>query len=120
MPELIFFADDINQPGIIERVQEVALIDHNKLDVTQEALLGSRVKRIVDHHIDNNLYTYSLQEKQIELIGSATTLAIERLLKEFPGSIDAELAHFLKAPILLDSYHFEPSLKDSKWTDKDL
>jgi inorganic pyrophosphatase/exopolyphosphatase len=45
---------------------------------------------------------------------------IERLFSEFPGSIDAELAHFLKAPIVLDSYNFEPSLKESKWTDKDM
>jgi inorganic pyrophosphatase/exopolyphosphatase len=45
---------------------------------------------------------------------------IERLFKEFPSSIDAELAHFLKAPIVLDSYNFEPTLKESKWTDKDL
>jgi inorganic pyrophosphatase/exopolyphosphatase len=42
------------------------------------------------------------------------------LLNEFPDAIDAELAHFLKAPIVLDSYNFEPSLKESKWTDKDL
>ena len=34
--------------------------------------------------------------------------------------MDAELAQFLKAPIVLDSYNFDPSLKDSKWTDKDL
>ena len=54
------------------------------------------------------------------MIGSAVTLVIERLLKEFPGAIDAELAQFLKAPILLDSYYFEPSLKESKWTDKDM
>lgn len=47
-------------------------------------------------------------------------MVIERLLKEFPGSIDAELAHFLKAPIVLDSYYFEPTLKESKWTDKDM
>ena len=59
-------------------------------------------------------------EKQIELIGSAATLAIERIMKEFPEAIDSELAHFLKSPILLDSYHFEQSLKDSKWTEKDL
>lgn len=54
------------------------------------------------------------------MVGSATTLVIERLLNEFPDSIDAELAQFLKAPIVLDSYNFDPSLKDSKWTDKDL
>lgn len=47
-------------------------------------------------------------------------MVIERLLKEFPGSIDAELAHFLKAPIVLDSYYFEQTLKESKWTDKDM
>ena len=45
---------------------------------------------------------------------------IERLIKEFPGAIDAELAHFLKAPILLDSFFFDPTLKESKWTDKDM
>ena len=56
----------------------------------------------------------------MELIGSATTLVVERLLKEFPGSIDSDLAHFLQAPIVLDSYNFEPTLKESKWTDRDL
>ena len=76
--------------------------------------------RIIDHHIDCKLYEEQLVEKQIELIGSATTLVIERLMKEFPESIDAQLAHFLKAPIVLDSYNFDPSLKDSKWTEKDL
>lgn len=45
---------------------------------------------------------------------------IERLFQEFPEAIDAELAHFLKAPIILDSYFFEPTLKESKWTDKDM
>lgn len=75
---------------------------------------------MIDHHIDTHAYDDQLVEKQIELIGSAATLVYDRLLKEFPGSIDPELAHFLKAPIVLDSYYFEPSLKESKWTDKDL
>ncbi len=66
------------------------------------------------------MYLDKLVDKQIELIGSATTLVIERLFDEFPEAIDAELAHFLKAPILLDSYYFEPTLKESKWTEKDL
>lgn len=60
-----------------------------------------------------------MEEKQIELIGSAATLVYERLLKEFPSAIDPQLAHFFKAPIVLDSYFFEPSLKESKWTEKD-
>jgi inorganic pyrophosphatase/exopolyphosphatase len=114
--ELIFL-DDLTT---YDRIEEVALFDHNKLDNSQEGLLAKKVTRIVDHHVDNNMYSEQLVEKQIELIGSAATLVIERLLKEYPGSIDAELAHFLKAPILLDSFNFEPSLKETKWTDKDL
>ena len=82
--------------------------------------MGSKVTKIIDHHVDSNLYLGQLVEKQIDLIGSAATLVIERLLSEFPGSIDAELAHFLKAPIVLDSYNFEPTLKESKWTERDL
>lgn len=117
MPDLIFFEDEIKS---LSNIIDVTLIDHNKLDQTQEALLGSKVTKIVDHHVDNNMYSGQLVDKQIELIGSATTLVIERLLKEFPDSIDAELAHFLKAPIVLDSYNFEPTLKESKWTDKDM
>ena len=101
-------------------LSEVALIDHNKLDQSQETLLAGKVTRIVDHHVDCSKYNETLQEKQVELIGSATTLVVERLLKEFPGSIDSDLAHFLQAPIVLDSYNFEPTLKESKWTDRDL
>ena len=53
VPELIFWEDDIkNYP-----IEDVSLIDHNKLDNSQEALLTSKVRRIIDHHIDNNLYT---------------------------------------------------------------
>jgi hypothetical protein len=38
----------------------------------------------VDHHIDNNLYGETLKEKEILLIGSAATIVIDRLIKEFP------------------------------------
>ena len=103
-----------------QAISEVALIDHNKLDQSQETLLSSKVTRIVDHHVDTGKYDGKLEEKQVELIGSATTLVVERLLKEFPEAIDADLAHFLQAPIVLDSYNFEPTLKESKWTDRDL
>jgi len=102
------------------KLQEVALIDHNRLDNSQEVLLAPLVTRIVDHHVDTSPLYPRLQEKQVELIGSATTLVVEKLLAEYPSAIDAELAHFLQAPIVLDSYYFEPSLKESKWTDRDL
>ncbi len=52
IPDLIFYADEILNN---DRLSEVSLIDHNKLDQSQESL-GSKVVRIIDHHIDNNLY----------------------------------------------------------------
>ena len=73
----------------------------------------------MDHHVDNELYKEQLIEKQIELIGSATTLVIDRIIKEFPESIDIDFAYFLQAPLVLDSYYFEENLKGSKWTEKD-
>lgn len=53
------------------------------------------------------------------MIGSATTLVAERFIKEFPDLVDKDFAYFLAAPIVLDSYYFDITLKDSKWTAKD-
>lgn len=50
------------------------------------------------------------------MIGSACTLIIDRLISEFPDSIDENLARFMAAPIVLDSYNFDESLKGIKWT----
>ena len=40
--------------------------------------------------------------------------------QNFPSEMDKDLAYFLAAPIVLDSNFFEPLLKGSKWTEKDL
>jgi nanoRNase/pAp phosphatase (c-di-AMP/oligoRNAs hydrolase) len=45
------------------KVDEVTLIDHNKLDATQEADLGKKVRRIIDHHVDTKHYDAQLEEK---------------------------------------------------------
>ncbi|CDW75375.1 UNKNOWN [Stylonychia lemnae] len=102
-----------------EQIDEIALIDHNKLDVSQ-TFLEPKIRRIVDHHIDNNLYLEQLKEKDIKLIGSATTLVIDRFMSDFLLHIDKDLAYFMLAPIVLDSFFFDENLKDSKWTQQDL
>lgn len=39
LPDLIFL-DDLMQPEVLERVVEVALVDHNRLDASQEDFFG--------------------------------------------------------------------------------
>jgi hypothetical protein len=46
----------------------------------------------VDHHVDSELYKDTLIEKEIKLIGSATTLVADRFIKDFPSEVDQGLA----------------------------
>eukprot|EP00347_Sterkiella_histriomuscorum_P007811 403347471 len=112
------FQEDLLQLQI-EEINEIGLIDHNKLDISEDHL-KSKITRIIDHHVDNKLYQDTLKEKEIQLIGSAATLVIEKLQTEFSESIDKEMAMFLLAPIVLDSFFFNENLKGSKWTEQDL
>ena len=66
------------------------------------------------------MYTEQLLEKEIELIGSASSLVAAKFIKDFPEVLDRDMAYFLAAPIALDTYFFDEGLKGTKWTDKDL
>ena len=69
---------------------------------------------IHDHHVDNGLYTETVKVREIRLLGSACTLLIPKV------KLDDELAQFLSAPLMLDSYNFSDNLKGSKWVEEDL
>ena len=58
----------------------MALIDHNVLDADQ-ADLGPKVKRVIDHHVDSGAYVDQIVEKQCRLVGSACSL-VALMLKE--------------------------------------
>ena len=58
----------------------MALIDHNILDAEQ-ADLGPKVRRVIDHHVDSGAYADQLVEKQCRLVGSACSL-VALMLKE--------------------------------------
>ena len=51
----------------------MALIDHNILDAGQSDM-GSKVKRVIDHHLDSGAYADQIVEKQCRLVGSACSL----------------------------------------------
>ena len=127
-PEHLFFYDTFRELYKPEQVTEVALVDHNILDVTQ-ADLGSKVTRVIDHHVDANAYSDQLVEKAVCLVGSACSLVAckyaedEELFKD-DLAVDRDgrpnLAHLMGAAVVLDSYNFREELKDRKWNQLDL
>lgn len=111
-----------------DKVTEAVLVDHNILDVTQ-ADLGSKVTRIIDHHVDSNSYQNQLVEKQVCLVGSACSLVATKYLENealFKDDLEADadkkpnLSYLLGAAVVLDSYNFKEELKDKKWNQIDL
>ena len=110
-----------------EAISEVALIDHNELDVEQSDL-GRKVTRVIDHHHDSGAYADQIVEKQCRLIGSACSLVAlmmkqdeavfaEDLKRPKPNS--PNLAYLLAAAVVLDSYFFKEELRSKKWTEED-
>ena len=60
--ELYFWDEFRQQYPSAEAIDEVALVDHNILDMEQ-ADLGSKVKRVIDHHVDSGAYADQIVEK---------------------------------------------------------
>ena len=123
----LWFMNEFRATYKPEAITEIVLVDHNILDVTQSDL-GSKVTRIIDHHLDAKAYTDQLVEKKCRLIGSACSLvalkiaedAAELLKDDLAASEDApNFAYLLAAAVVLDSYYFKEDLKDKKWTQED-
>jgi len=115
--ENVFFKEDL-MSDTLDAVESVSLVDFNELPKELHSILSPRVHHIIDHHVDNGLYTSSLKSKKIQLIGSAVTLVIEEM-KHANITFDSEIAMFASAPLLLDSYNFNQNLEGSKWTQED-
>ena len=125
--ELYYWDEFKGQFPSPDDVEEVALIDHNILDVDQ-ADLGPKVTRVIDHHVDSGAYKDQLKEKICYLIGSACSLLALKVRDDEALFADdlkpsedgsANLAYLLAAAIVLDTYWFKEDLKDKKWTDQD-
>eukprot|EP00898_Chlorokybus_atmophyticus_P005388 jgi/Chlat1/5850/Chrsp4S06231 len=81
---------------------KLVLVDHNKLSSAQEGL-ASAVVEIVDHHKDEGLY--SSAKKNIQQVGSCTTLVAEKVSEEAAEELmfDLDFDKLMLAPILLDT-----------------
>lgn len=95
----------------------LALIDHNKLDYSQQAWDNS-VTFVVDHHVD--LHAYQSARKIIEFCGSACSMVINLIFEDkLEEILTKEICQFFSSAILIDTENFKPSLKGTKWSDVD-
>jgi exopolyphosphatase len=103
----------------INGLLSLALIDHNKLDITQQDWAKS-VVYIVDHHVD--LKEYPSLDKVLQFCGSACSLVMNLIFKSnFAEKIlTKEICQFFSAAILIDTENLHPNLKGTKWSDDDL
>jgi len=99
------------------KLLNLALIDHNKLDYSQQAWEES-VTFVVDHHV--NLNAYPEAEKIIEFCGSACSMAFNLIFKDnLQEILTKEICQFFSAAILIDTENFKPALKGTKWSQID-
>ena len=82
--ENVIFAEDFRdqETEVFSDIESVGLIDLNRLDKKLADCFIKKVEYIVDHHSDHFHYLDSLKEKRILKCGSATTLIVEKLLKD--------------------------------------
>ena len=88
--DLYFYDEFRAQFPDAEAVEEMALIDHNVLD-REQSDLGSKVRRVIDHHVDSGAYAEQLVEKQCRLVGSACSL-VALMIKEDEALFAEDLA----------------------------
>ena len=87
------------------------LTDFNRLEPSKNSL-SSFVCGIIDHHQDEEAYISVCGDaRQIEMVGSATTLVAERYLRDAPHLIknSPKFKTFLIAPIVVDTLNFDPA-----------
>jgi len=106
-PAHLVFLDDITLPSFMDRVDSIALLDHNKLSSLFEPH-GEKISIIMDHHKDQDLY-HRVQTRVIEPVGSCATLVGELLIRDYPALLDRCLSILLGSAILLDTVNLDPN-----------
>jgi len=102
---LLVFLDDIELPGWMEKVNRLALVDHNRLSWPFESY-PDKVSMILDHHKDQGLYPH-VDTRVISPVGSCATLVGEILIRNYPDLIHEQMAVLLAGTILLDTINLD-------------
>jgi inorganic pyrophosphatase/exopolyphosphatase len=118
-PHKLVYIDDLDINYYSDNnLLKLAIIDHNKLDLSQEKWRNS-VVFIVDHHVD--MKDHPDAEKVLQFCGSACSMAINLIFenKMEDEILTSEICQFFVPAILIDTENFKPSLKGTKWGEPD-
>ena len=98
----------------------LSIIDHNRLDITQEYMKDC-VKLVVDHHVDTHTYDNNSEvDYRVTFCGSACSMAINLFWEAgLENLLTKEICQFFLPAVLLDTENLKPSLKGQKWGDVD-
>ncbi|RUS30994.1 hypothetical protein BC938DRAFT_478643 [Jimgerdemannia flammicorona] len=112
-PNNLLFTEGL--PHLTPHHTSLVLLDHNRLTAPfAEPAWSSHIMGILDHHVDEELYTtQNLHFRVIKPVGSATSLVLHHFLpawKTFltpspitPSAWSSVLARLMLAPILVDT-----------------
>ena len=89
---------------------KVALVDHNKLDRTQEHL-ADRVTAIIDHHVDEGLFPEAQPRVITVPCGSAATLVAEYWRLQGSALPPVPAPALLRAATVMDTGNFTDEVK---------
>jgi inorganic pyrophosphatase/exopolyphosphatase len=114
-PNKLIFVDDIDFNYYAQNNNlNVAIIDHNKLDITQKNW-DHCVVMVIDHHVDQGAYK-DINDRIIEFCGSACSMAMNLIFdNNLEGILTKEICMFFSGAILLDTENFKSNLKGTKW-----
>ncbi|CUG62141.1 acidocalcisomal exopolyphosphatase, putative [Bodo saltans] len=96
------------------RCSEITLFDHNVLAPHQREW-DALVKRVVDHHVDEQRYPSQCTLYEVAAVGSASTLVVELFDRR---NVAIPSPKVLLAPIVLDTMNFD--VKHKKVTPRDV
>lgn len=110
----LIFADDLKSIPTDTKMQLV-LVDHNKLEGENEAIMKNKfhaqVVGIIDHHKDEGLYL-NANPRILQTVGSCSTLVLTHLMDTIKkSSIDLSTGRFLVSAILLDTGNLKDTYK---------
>jgi inorganic pyrophosphatase/exopolyphosphatase len=108
------------EKGFLNKVNpnlNLILVDHNGL-APAESHLNSNVIEIIDHHDDENIKYTQTVSKNLNKVGSNTTLIVQKI-KEAGYQLDTQWALMALMPILIDTENFKEE-GDAQELDKDM
>jgi inorganic pyrophosphatase/exopolyphosphatase len=126
--ESLLFHDQIRALIDPKSICDLSLFDHNQVEEKLQEIIGTGCFQIIeinDHHQAPSKMFHLSQKctQNIQHLGSCSTIAGRKLLDSCPELIRIEnraMIELIMTIIRMDTFDFNPNLKDKRWVHEDL